>query len=219
MTSYSKTDEGRENLQKHEATEMKTLQRKGNKFHADFKFVKTRHVNYGILSCVKTTSLRPDAYIWKNVSSDMLTLMRSPAKVKERWCERISCTIEGVYTIEVLISRENLLNVRRENLDQNTPSNSPRAPGTKLKYGKERVHREVLSKSVRLMNVVLARQNSKKDHIRRPCNKKDAPAELRGIWRKIFTISRRRTKLRFILLLKQGQCRHTLRKDQRRENS
>ena len=58
--------------------------------------------------------------------------------------------------------------------DRNTPSNFPKALGTILEYGKERVHREVLSKSVRLMSVVLARQNSRKDHMRRPCTKKDA---------------------------------------------
>ena len=36
---------------------------------------------------------------------------------------------------------------------------------------------------VRLMSVVLARRNSGKDHMRRLCTKKDAPAKLRGIWR------------------------------------
>ena len=40
------------------------------------------------------------------------------------------------------------------------------ALGTKLKFGKERVHREVLSKSGRLMSVVLGRQHSGKDHMR-----------------------------------------------------
>ena len=65
----------------------------------------------------------------------------------------------------------------RENWDHNAPSKSPRGPGTKSKFGKERVHREILSKSVNLMSVVLARPNSGKDHMRRLCNKKDAPAE------------------------------------------
>ena len=45
---------------------------------------------------------------------------------------------------------------------KHTPSNSPRAPGTKLKFGKERVHREELSKRVRLMSVVLACHNSER---------------------------------------------------------
>ena len=74
--------------------------------------------------------------------------------------------------------------MNRECWELNTLSNSPEAPGTKSKFGKERVHHEVLSKSVRLMSVVLVRQNSRKDHMRRLCTKKDAPANQRGIWRK-----------------------------------
>ena len=46
------------------------------------------------------------------------------------------------------------------------------------------VHREVLSKSVRLMSVVLARRKSRKDHMRRPSTKKDAPGKQCRTWRK-----------------------------------
>ena len=63
--------------------------------------------------------------------------------------------------------RESLFYVNLEDWDRNTPSNSPKALGTKSKFGKERVHREVLSQSVHLMSVVLARQNSR--------TKNDAP--------------------------------------------
>ena len=42
---------------------------------------------------------------------------------------------------------------------------------------KERVIHEELSQILNRMSVVLARQNSRKDHMRRPCTKKDAPAE------------------------------------------
>ena len=66
--------------------------------------------------------------------------------------------------------------------DQNAPLNSPNELGTKSKFGKERVHREVLSKSARLMKVVLARQNSRTDHKREPCTKKDALAKQGGTW-------------------------------------
>ena len=48
--------------------------------------------------------------------------------------------------------------VNKGDWDQSTPSNSPRVPGTKIKIGKEKVHHEGSSKSVRLMSVVLARQ-------------------------------------------------------------
>ena len=98
--------------------------------------------------------------------------------------------------LKILI-REILFHVNLENWCRNTPPNSPKAPGTKSKFVKERVHRKELSKSVRFISVVLARQNSGKDHMRRPCNKKDAPAKQHGIWRDIFTSSRIRTKLRF----------------------
>ena len=66
---------------------------------------KNRHVIFGILPCVKTTSLRLDANLEENVSSDMLRLRRSQQEVKERWCERVSCSVEGVYTIGLCISR------------------------------------------------------------------------------------------------------------------
>ena len=93
--------------------------------------------------------------------------------------------------------------VNLKNWDRNTPSTSPRAFGTKLEFGKERIHREVLSKSVRLMSAVVARRNSRQDHTRRYCAKKDAPAKQRGIWRKTFSRSRIRTEQRLFLLLKQ----------------
>ena len=82
-------------------------------------------------------------------------------KSKKGGANAISCIVEGVYTIGLCISRflseTNPFFVKRENWDQDTPSNSPRAPGTKEKFGKERVHREELSKSVTLMSVVFAR--------------------------------------------------------------
>ena len=68
------------------------------------------------------------------------------------------------------------------------------------------------------MSVVLARQSSGKDHMRRPCTKNEAPAKQRGIWRKTFTSSRMRTKLRSKLLLKLRRCRNSLERDQRSAN-
>ena len=71
------------------------------------------------------------------------------------------------------------------------------------KFGKETVHREVLSKSVRFTSVVLARQNSRKHHMRKPCTKNDAPAKQRLIWRKTLRSFRNRIKPRFVFLVKQ----------------
>ena len=45
---------------------------------------KIRHVDFGILAYVITTSLRLDAYMEENVSSDMLELIRSPEKKTKR---------------------------------------------------------------------------------------------------------------------------------------
>ena len=181
--------------------------KKGAKFRAVTKIVKIRHVDSGILPCVTTTSLRPDTYMEKHVSSDMLRLMKSPANSQRKVVRKEQLRYwrslnNWVVYLKILIW-EGLLYVNLECWDQNTPSNSPRAPGTKFKFGKARVHREELSKSANLMSVVIARQNSGKDHMRRPCTKKDAPAEQRGIWRNIFTSSRMRTD-RFVLLLTQG---------------
>ena len=62
-------------------------------------------------------------------------------------------------------------------------------------------------------SVVLARQTSEKDHMTKPCNKKDAPAEWRGVCRKNITSSRMRTKLRSILLLSNTGAHFKLSRD------
>ena len=164
------------------------------KFGAVTKIVKTRHVNFGIFPCVKTTSLRPDAKMEEHVS--FFKHVKADAKPSQK-------AKKGGAKRSVALLKESIFSTRKGNWDQNTPSNSPMAHGTKLKFGKERVHREELSKSVNLMNVVLARKNSGKDNMKRPCNKRDPPAEYRGIWRNICTSSRMRTMQRLILVLKQ----------------
>ena len=138
--------------------------------------IEIRRVNSGILSSVWITDLK-NVYMATNAISDMLRQKERPAKSQIIVVvQRISCDIEGVFSIGVvylkILIRESLFHVTQENWDLSTPSNSPRAPGTKSKFGKERVHREGSSKSVRLMSAVLARQHSGKDHIRRPCSKK-----------------------------------------------
>ena len=86
--------------------------------------------------------------------------------------------------------------------------NSHEAPGTKYKFGKERAHRWVLSRSVNLMSVVLALQNLRKGHNKIPCNNKDAPAESRGTWRKFFSSTRIWIGLRFSLLMATGKTKN-----------
>ena len=111
--------------------------------------------------------------IWKNVSSDMLRMRRSPAKKAKKDGANGSVALLKKSTqlgcVCKIPIRECLFYAKEESWDQNAPSNSPRVPGTKSKFGTERVHREESSQSVNLMNVVLARQNSRKDHMRRLC--------------------------------------------------
>ena len=48
------------------------------------------------------------------------------------------------------------------------------------KFRERKIHREEVSKSENLMNIIFPRQKSRKNHMRRLC-KKDAPTEHRGI--------------------------------------
>ena len=97
----------------------------------------------------------------RRVSLDPLMQRKSPARRQKKL--RCSRSLHNWVVFLKIRIREDLFYVNQENWDQNTPSNSPKAPGTKSKFGKERVHREVLSKSVRLMSVVLARAEDSRE--------------------------------------------------------
>ena len=103
--------------------------------------------------------------------------------------------------------RESLLCGKFDNWDRISSSNSPRARGTTLKFGNERVHREELFRSVSLMSAIRVLQNLRKEHTMKPCSKKYAPAEKHGNRPKSVYKLKNRIKVRFTLLLKQGQCR------------
>ena len=100
--------------------------------------------------------------------------------------------------------------------DRIIPSDSSRAHGTAQKFGKEWVHRKVLCKSVNLKNAIRVRQNLRIGHIRKSCNKKDAPAAKHWNWREMSLSSKPGTRPRYTLLPK---CRHPLRQSERSENS
>ena len=119
------------------------------KFHADSNSVKIRHVNSDTLPCVWITCVKKDVHMAFNAMSDLLRQKESPTRIQRKVVrkDQLHCwrsLHNWVVYLKILI-RENLFYVNMENWDQNTPSNSPKAPGTKLKFGKERVHREVLS--------------------------------------------------------------------------
>ena len=182
----------------------------------DVKFEITRRVSFGIFPCVWTASLKKSCKCRLRRVEEYVKPNRGRKKVVRKgqllFCRSLH---KWVVYLKILI-RESPFYVNQEDWDRNTPSNSPKAPGTESKFGKERVHREVLSQSVHLMSVVLARQNSSTDHMRRPWHQNDALAKQRGIWRKIFTSSRIRTWLRFMFLVKSKVCRRLLLQRDRR---
>ena len=69
-------------------------------------------------------------------------------EVKERWCERISCLDDGVQTFGLCVSRflSEKIYVEKENSDQVTPSNSPRARAPKKNSGKKGPSRRIIQK-------------------------------------------------------------------------
>ena len=65
-----------------------------------------RHVSFGILQCVRITSLKKDVFMATHATLRHVEAYgKAQQKVKERWCARISCDIEGVKTIGLCISR------------------------------------------------------------------------------------------------------------------
>ena len=133
---------------------------------------------------------------------------KAQQEVGEWWCERVSCYIEGVRTIWLCVSRfksENIyskwtcnvgIKTRRQLLQRHLAPNQ----NSGKKGSIERYYPKVC---VRFMSVVFARRNSRTYHTRILCTKKHAPAKQHVIWRKSFTSSRIRTKLRFTVLVKQ----------------
>ena len=91
-------------------------------------------------------------YIWRQMSFPTCWgRMKAQQEVEEKWCARISCDIERVHTIGLCISRflpEKTYStwIGNVGINQNTLSNFPNAPGTKLKFKKERPSRGIIQK-------------------------------------------------------------------------
>ena len=128
----------------------------------------------------KLQSLRVDANMAISAIFDMLGQMRSPAKSQRKVVRKdqlhywrsphnLGCVSQDSYPRKSFLRRD------LKNWDRNTSSNSPKAPGTKSKFGKEMVHRKELFKRVSLMGVVLARLSlMRRGHKRKLCTKNDA---------------------------------------------
>ena len=155
------------------------------KFHADSDSVKIRHISSGTFLCVWNKSGTWCVHGDKCIS-DILRQGESPTRSRKGWCKglvallkesvQLGCVSQDYYPRKSILREPGHLG------SKHTVKFS-QAPGTESKFG------WVLSKSVRLMSVVFARQNSGKDHIKRPSSKNDPPAKQRGIWRKTFTSS------------------------------
>ena len=120
------------------------------KFHADTNSVKIRHVNHGIsrvcdLQVWKKGCVHGDKCHFRHVEAGKPSKKSNKGGAKDqlRYWRRL---YHWVVYLKILI-RESPFYVKKRDWDRSTPSNSPMAPGTKVKFGKERVHREELSKS------------------------------------------------------------------------
>ena len=158
-----------------------------------FKFSKkkTRRVNSVILPCVRITSLKKGMCTWRQMTCPTCWDRRKvQQEVKERWCKRISYDIEGVYRIELRVSSRKSLLCEQWKLTSKHVVKFSKDTWHQKKIGKQRIHREELSKSVRLMSVVLARQNSEKGRMRRLCNKNDTFVEYLGLHENIYILKK-----------------------------
>ena len=185
--SKAKTDEGRETSSNTSGNREENSSDKRSKIPRRFKKCQTHHVEIGILPCVKTTSLRLDANLEESVSSDMLRLMRSPAKSQRKvvrndqlhyWMSLHNWIVHPRFFFEKVYS-----SWKKENWDQNTPSDSPSAPGTKIKTRERQGPSRGIVQKCEPHERSLCAPKFGKDHMRTPSTKKDALAEEHGIWR------------------------------------
>ena len=122
--------------------------------------------------------------------------------------ERLGCASQDSYP-------RNVFYVSLECWNRNTPSNAPKAPGTKSKCGKERVLRAVLFHKWAPHERSLFGPKFEENFAPERCARQAA-------WdlAKDFTMSRIRKKLRFLFLVKTYACRDlVLQRDQKSENS
>ena len=195
------------NPRKHQATERKALQTKGAKFRAVTIFWKKTVM--WILASSRVSKLQVWDYmqIWKNMFLQTCWgWWEAQQEVKERWCERISCIIEGVYTIGLCVSRF---------LSEKVCSTWRRAIGIKTRRQILQGHLAPNKNSGKKGSIAGIIQKCE-PHERSPCAPKFgkvtwgdlAPRKMRpqssmGFGETIFTSSGMRTQLRFTLLLKQ----------------
>ena len=155
---------------------------------------KDRHVIFDILPCVVVASLETDAFVVIAANIDML-MVRSNLSAKSR--------NEGTQgAVAILREKKRVQGCVSQNSDpMNSILRKARELGLnalaghtmkfsgctwyELNFGKEKGNLEALSKKVNLMSEILARPSLRKEHLRKPQDKKSGPAMQHGIWRKI----------------------------------
>ena len=153
-----------------------------------------------------------------NADIDMLRHRKSPAKSLKRWCESISCIIEGVYTVGLCISRflihESLFCVKKENLgSKRRRQNLQWHLAPNKKSGKKgsiaRDYPKVWTSWAWSLLAKIGERSHEETLQQERCTRRVA-------WdlANIFSSSRMRTKLRFILQLKQGKCKRPEEREQ-----
>ena len=128
-------------------------------------------------------------HLWQEVSFSTCCGRREALqKVKEEWCERISCDSEGVFTIGLCVSRspsDNIYSTENRKIGIESRRQILQRHMAPYTYsGKERVRPEGSFRRVNLISVILARPGLRRGHERSPYNKTDAPGKQRGTWRK-----------------------------------
>ena len=153
----------------------------------------------------------------------MLRQRKSPAKGHRKVVQKDQLRYWRVYTVGLCISRflsEEIcstwtwkigIKTRRQILQRHLAPNK--------NSGKKGPSRGVLQKCVHFMSIVFARRNSRKDHMRRLCTKKDAPAEQHGIWRTYSQAQEFGQSYVLYSYWSKGNDGTHLEKDQRSENS
>ena len=158
----------------------------------------------------------------EHVSSDMLRLRRSPARIHRKVVRKDQLhywrTLQNWVVYLKIRIRESLFNVQKEKWDQNTPSNSSRAPGTKKKKGQKGVHRKEVKK------VWTSWAWSLRANFRERSHEETVHQERCARWvawdlAKLLQTQECRQNYVLILLLKPKWCQHILQNLQKSENS
>ena len=158
---------------------MKALQTDRAKFRAVTKIVKTRHVIFGILPCVKTTPLKQDANFGRTCFFRHVEAEEKPSKNSKKG---------GAKRSVVLLKDSTKLGCVSQDSYPRKSSTCRRKIGIKTRRQILQGH---LAPKKRDRKWFIARKSIKcephergpcapifgKDHMRRHCTKKDAPAE------------------------------------------